>query len=153
MQKKLTITVDERVYDGLHTVIGRRHISQFIESLVRPFVIGKDSRKETTRATRLRFCFQAGCLERGCGRPAFLAPVPRKPIRDPAKFQIVWANPNRVPKLIQAWTAAAIRKGPAPETKTSPHAPRIEFGVRNMPRANADSDTPGGTGGCNPYRV
>jgi predicted CopG family antitoxin len=42
MQKKLTITVDERVYDGLHTVVGRRRISQFIESLVRPYVIGQD---------------------------------------------------------------------------------------------------------------
>ncbi|HVS39846.1 MAG TPA: hypothetical protein VMS17_30085 [Gemmataceae bacterium] len=42
MQKKLTITVDERVYHGLHTVVGRRRISQFIESLVRPYVVGKD---------------------------------------------------------------------------------------------------------------
>jgi predicted CopG family antitoxin len=42
MQKKLTITIDERIYAGLHTVIGRRRISQFIESLVRPHVIGKD---------------------------------------------------------------------------------------------------------------
>jgi hypothetical protein len=42
MQKKLTITIDERVYDALHTVIGPRRISQFIESLVRPHVIGKD---------------------------------------------------------------------------------------------------------------
>jgi hypothetical protein len=42
MQKKLTITVDQRVYDGLHTVVGRRRISQFIESLVRPYVLGKD---------------------------------------------------------------------------------------------------------------
>ena len=42
MQKKLTITVDERVYDGLHTVIGPRRISQFIESLVRPHVVGQD---------------------------------------------------------------------------------------------------------------
>ena len=42
MQKKLTITIDERVYEGLHTVIGRRRISRFIESLVRPHVIGKD---------------------------------------------------------------------------------------------------------------
>ena len=42
MQKKLTITVDRRVYDGLHTVVGRRRISQFIESLVRPYVVGKD---------------------------------------------------------------------------------------------------------------
>jgi predicted CopG family antitoxin len=42
MQKKLTITVDERVYSGLHAVVGRRRISGFIESLVRPYVIGKD---------------------------------------------------------------------------------------------------------------
>ncbi len=39
MQKKLTITVDEQVYDGLHSVVGRRRISQFIESLVRPHVV------------------------------------------------------------------------------------------------------------------
>ncbi|MGA7500871.1 MAG: hypothetical protein WBX00_29425 [Isosphaeraceae bacterium] len=42
MHKKLTITVDERVYAGLHTVVGRRRINRFIESLVRPHVIGKD---------------------------------------------------------------------------------------------------------------
>lgn len=42
MQKKLTITVDEEVYEGLHKVIGRRKISQFIEDLVRPHVIGDD---------------------------------------------------------------------------------------------------------------
>ena len=42
MQKKLTITVDEAVYTGLHKVIGRRHISHFIEDLVRPHVIGTE---------------------------------------------------------------------------------------------------------------
>jgi hypothetical protein len=42
MQKKLTITLDEHVYDGLRTVVGRRRISRFIESLVRPYVLGKD---------------------------------------------------------------------------------------------------------------
>jgi predicted CopG family antitoxin len=42
MQKKLTITLDERVYHGLHAVIGRRRISGFIEKLVRPHVIRKD---------------------------------------------------------------------------------------------------------------
>ena len=42
MQKKLTITVDERVYEGLHAVVGRRHISHFIETLIRPYVLGKD---------------------------------------------------------------------------------------------------------------
>jgi hypothetical protein len=42
MQKKLTITLDERVYDGLHRVVGRRRISRFLESLARPHVIGRD---------------------------------------------------------------------------------------------------------------
>jgi siroheme synthase (precorrin-2 oxidase/ferrochelatase) len=42
MQKKLTITVDERVYNGLRTVVGKRRISRFIEALVRPYVVGKD---------------------------------------------------------------------------------------------------------------
>ncbi len=42
MQKKLTITLEERVYKGLHAVVGRRRISRFIESLVRPHVISKD---------------------------------------------------------------------------------------------------------------
>lgn len=35
MQKKLTITIDEKIYDGLHAVVGRRKISRFIEDLVR----------------------------------------------------------------------------------------------------------------------
>lgn len=39
MQRKLTITIDEQVYEGLHAVIGRRRISRFIEDLVRPHVI------------------------------------------------------------------------------------------------------------------
>jgi predicted CopG family antitoxin len=42
VQKKLTITVDERVYDGLHAVVGRRRISGFIERLVRPYVVGEE---------------------------------------------------------------------------------------------------------------
>jgi predicted CopG family antitoxin len=42
MQKKLTITLDEQVYEGLHKVIGRHNISQFIEDLVRPRVISSD---------------------------------------------------------------------------------------------------------------
>ncbi len=42
MQKKLTITVDEEVYKGLHKVVGRRKISKFVENLVRPHVVGAD---------------------------------------------------------------------------------------------------------------
>jgi hypothetical protein len=42
MQKKLTITLDEQVYEGLHARIGRRRISRFIEDLVRPYVVYQD---------------------------------------------------------------------------------------------------------------
>ena len=42
MRRKLTITLDEQVYEGLHRVIGRRKIGQFIESLVRPHVLQED---------------------------------------------------------------------------------------------------------------
>jgi len=42
MQKKLTITVDEKVYEGLHKRIGRRKISRFLENLARPHVVDKD---------------------------------------------------------------------------------------------------------------
>ena len=39
MQKKLTVTVDEEVYNGLRKIIGPRKISKFIEELVRPHVV------------------------------------------------------------------------------------------------------------------
>lgn len=42
MQKKLTITLNEEVYEGLHRVIGRGSISRFIENLVRPHVVDTD---------------------------------------------------------------------------------------------------------------
>lgn len=39
MQKKLTITINEEVYEGLHKTIGPRKISKFVEGLVRPHVV------------------------------------------------------------------------------------------------------------------
>jgi len=42
MQKKLTITIDEKVYEGLYAVVGPRRISRFIEELVRPYVLYPD---------------------------------------------------------------------------------------------------------------
>ena len=45
MQKRLTITIDEDVYSGLCQVVGKRKISRFIESLVRPYVIYGDIRE------------------------------------------------------------------------------------------------------------
>ena len=42
MHRKLTITLDEGVYEGIHRVVGRGNISQFIETLVRPHVTEPD---------------------------------------------------------------------------------------------------------------
>jgi hypothetical protein len=42
MHKKLTITIDEAVYEGLYNTVGPRRISHFIEELVRPYVVDQD---------------------------------------------------------------------------------------------------------------
>ena len=42
MRRKLTITVDEEVYEGLHRVVGRRRISRFLTELARPHVVQDD---------------------------------------------------------------------------------------------------------------
>ncbi|MFZ2737309.1 MAG: addiction module antitoxin [Burkholderiaceae bacterium] len=39
MHKRMTITLDESVYDGLYRTIGKRRMSQFIEDLLRPHVV------------------------------------------------------------------------------------------------------------------
>lgn len=40
MHKRMTITLDEAVYDGLYRTVGKRGISQFIEDMLRPHVSG-----------------------------------------------------------------------------------------------------------------
>ncbi len=42
MSKKLTITVDDEIYQGLQSVIGRRRISRFLNDLARPHVLRRD---------------------------------------------------------------------------------------------------------------
>lgn len=39
MHRKLTITIEDAVYRGLHQMVGRGSISRFIEDLVRPHVV------------------------------------------------------------------------------------------------------------------
>ena len=40
--KKLTITVEDEIYEGLYRKVGPRRISRFLESLARPHVIDND---------------------------------------------------------------------------------------------------------------
>lgn len=39
MHKRMTITLDEAVYEGLNRTVGKRRMSQFIEDLLRPHVL------------------------------------------------------------------------------------------------------------------
>jgi hypothetical protein len=41
MHKKMTITLDEAIYEGLRRSIPKRKMSQFIEDLLRPHVMVK----------------------------------------------------------------------------------------------------------------
>jgi len=42
MTRKLTITVEDDVYEGLHNIIGPRRISRFLNDLARPHVIERE---------------------------------------------------------------------------------------------------------------
>ncbi len=42
MHKRMTITLDQEVYEGLYRTIDKRRISQFIEDLLRPHVLYSD---------------------------------------------------------------------------------------------------------------
>ena len=39
MHKRMTITLDEAVYDGLYRTVAKRKMSQFIEDLLKPLVL------------------------------------------------------------------------------------------------------------------
>lgn len=45
MAKKLTITVSDEVYEGLHRQIGRRRISRFLDQLARPHLLDEDLKR------------------------------------------------------------------------------------------------------------
>ena len=42
MQKRMTISIDESVYEGLVRVVGRRKISRFLEDRARPHVVNDE---------------------------------------------------------------------------------------------------------------
>ena len=42
MQKQMTISMDEAVYDGLVRTVGHDRIGQFLEDLARPHVVTTD---------------------------------------------------------------------------------------------------------------
>jgi hypothetical protein len=52
MQKKLTITINEQIYEGLYRLVGPRKISGFIEDLVRPHVLYPDLERAYAELTQ-----------------------------------------------------------------------------------------------------
>jgi predicted CopG family antitoxin len=39
MNKELTIIIDEKIYEGLYRIVNKDGVSQFIENLLRPYVM------------------------------------------------------------------------------------------------------------------
>jgi predicted CopG family antitoxin len=52
MSRKLTILIEDSVYEGLHRVVGRGSISKLIEDLARPHVAQKDLGAQYREAAR-----------------------------------------------------------------------------------------------------
>ena len=75
-RKKLTITVEDTVYRGLHKVIGRRNISRFINDLARPHVV-QDRLEEGYRAMAADEAREAEALEWSEGLVGDVADEPR----------------------------------------------------------------------------
>ena len=69
MQKKLTITVDEDVYEGLQKVVGRRKIGKFLQDLARPLVVRSqlESGYEAMAADQAREAEALEWAEATCG--------------------------------------------------------------------------------------
>lgn len=63
MQRKLTITIADEVYRGLHHRVGRGEISRFIESLVRPHVVDDSALEAQYREAALEEQAEREALE------------------------------------------------------------------------------------------
>jgi predicted CopG family antitoxin len=62
MQKRMTISIDENIYEGLVRVAGRRGISRFLEDLARPHVVD-ESLESAYRAMAADSAREAAALE------------------------------------------------------------------------------------------
>ena len=63
MHRKMTITLDEAVYDGLYRIVGRRKMSQFIENLLRPHVVDTSKLDDGYRAMAADKAREAEAIE------------------------------------------------------------------------------------------
>ena len=66
MRKKITISIDQAVYDGLRRTMGYRRISELIEELLRPLVtipdhfLAMDALSKSEPSTRTETLIQLG---------------------------------------------------------------------------------------------
>jgi len=74
--RKLTITVEDTVYRGLHKLVGRRNISRFLNDLARPHVV-HDQLEEGYRAMAADEAREAEAAEWSDGLVGDVADEPR----------------------------------------------------------------------------
>ena len=71
VQRRLTISLDEKVYTGLHSKFGRLNLSRFIETLVRPYVIHQEMQESYRQMEEQR-------KQKTTGNKTFVRPVVTK---------------------------------------------------------------------------
>ncbi|MBV8359400.1 MAG: addiction module antitoxin [Deltaproteobacteria bacterium] len=74
--RKLTITVEDAVYRGLHNFVGRHNISRFLNDLARPHVV-RDRLEEGYRAMAADEAREAEAAEWSEGLVGDVADEPR----------------------------------------------------------------------------
>lgn len=131
MQKKLTVTMDEKVYEGLYTVIGRRHISRFIEDLVRPHVLYQD----------LEAAYEQMAQDEERESEAFTtatassvrSALSRSPREETDRFVAIMSLQATTP----AHSAAGSRTAPGPCRPPGPRRPQAPLPRRSAPPSRA----------------
>jgi len=93
-KRKLTITLEDAVYQGLHKVVGRRYISQFLNDLARPHVV-PDALESGYRAMAADEEREAQADEWGEEMIGDLADAPRRKHRTPPR-RSEWDGPRSV---------------------------------------------------------
>jgi predicted CopG family antitoxin len=90
MTRKLTITVEDEVYESLRSVVGRRRISRFLNDLARPHVTGRDLAEAYRHGLRLK----SANARRPSGWTIWAEtwPMIQAPDRRPQRGEVWWVS-------------------------------------------------------------
>jgi|GEM_PF-1869700 Na+-transporting NADH:ubiquinone oxidoreductase subunit NqrC len=95
MQKELTISLDEELYERLARAVGEANISQFIESVVRPRLVDVESQDSVKNDKQAEHRFKLKLLEEW-----LLSALPRGVKNSETEFVPIHIEGEEVSQLI-----------------------------------------------------